>query len=148
MKEFLHSTYPESMVGNKIPQDWMTTSITSEDLRVTFLLLAGLFRAIECIGVSRDSSKSRQETLEEMKYRAVTTRGQWPHICVFSEGISVPCSANSENSSVHPQVKIAGGIQPPCWGSHLGYVGSQFHTPSLKPGGIIVKIRGPSFDKQ
>jgi len=38
------------------------------------------------IGVSRDNTKSRQAAVKELQYRAITTKGQWPHVCIFPEG--------------------------------------------------------------
>lgn len=47
---------------------------------------SALFQSLEAIGVSRDNTKSRQAAVKELQYRAVTTRGQWPHVCIFPEG--------------------------------------------------------------
>lgn len=55
--------------------------------RLRFVIcLAGFFQSIETIGVSRDDTKSRQTAVKELQYRTITTRGQWPHICIFPEG--------------------------------------------------------------
>ena len=48
--------------------------------------LSAFFQSIEVIGVSRDNTKSRQAAVKELQYRAITTKGQWPHICIFPEG--------------------------------------------------------------
>ncbi|EDO47389.1 predicted protein [Nematostella vectensis] len=56
----------------------------AENFRNPFL--GALFMASESIGVSRDSAKSRLQSVEEVKYRTVVTRGQWPHLGVCPEG--------------------------------------------------------------
>lgn len=48
--------------------------------------LSAFFQSLEVIGVSRDDTKSRQTAVKELQYRAITARGQWPHICIFPEG--------------------------------------------------------------
>ena len=52
----------------------------------SYLFVSALFQSLEAIGVSRDNTKSRQAAVKELQYRAVTTRGQWPHVCIFPEG--------------------------------------------------------------
>lgn len=53
---------------------------------VTSPIFGPFFQSLEVIGVSRDDTKSRQNAVKELQYRVITTRGQWPHICIFPEG--------------------------------------------------------------
>ena len=55
-------------------------------LSKSYLFVSACFQSLEVIGVSRDNTKSRQVAVKELQYRAVTTRGQWPHVCIFPEG--------------------------------------------------------------
>ncbi|RMX50199.1 hypothetical protein pdam_00004832 [Pocillopora damicornis] len=74
--------------------------------------LGGFFRCLECIGVSRDITKSRQTAVKDLQYRTITTRGQWPHICIFPEGT---CTNRKCLISFKPGAFIPGcPVQPVC----------------------------------
>ncbi|KAJ7360552.1 Lysophosphatidylcholine acyltransferase 2 [Desmophyllum pertusum] len=75
-------------------------------------VLGGFFQCLETIGVSRDDTKSRQTAVKELQYRAITTRGQWPHICIFPEGT---CTNRKSLISFKPGAFIPGcPVQPVC----------------------------------
>ncbi|XP_068722822.1 lysophosphatidylcholine acyltransferase 2-like isoform X2 [Montipora capricornis] len=58
----------------------------SKTENLTNPIFGAFFQSLEVITVSRDNTKSRQNAVKELMYRASTTRGQWPHMCIFPEG--------------------------------------------------------------
>ncbi|XP_020623355.1 lysophosphatidylcholine acyltransferase 2-like [Orbicella faveolata] len=81
-----------------------------ENLKSPFL--GGFFQCLECIGVSRDDTKSRRSAVKELQYRTTTARGQWPHMCIFPEGT---CTNRKSLISFKPGAFIPGcPVQPVC----------------------------------
>lgn len=81
-----------------------------ENLKSPFL--GGFFQCLECIGVSRDDTKSRRSAVNELQYRTTTARGQWSHICIFPEGT---CTNRKSLISFKPGAFIPGcPVQPVC----------------------------------
>ncbi|XP_078367565.1 lysophosphatidylcholine acyltransferase 2-like isoform X1 [Oculina patagonica] len=75
-------------------------------------ILGRFFQCLETIGVSRDDTKSRQTAVKELQYRTITTRGQWPHVCIFPEGT---CTNRKCLISFKPGAFIPGcPVQPVC----------------------------------
>lgn len=99
-------------------------------------ILGSLFQSLEAIGVSRDNTKSRQAAVKELQYRAVTTRGQWPHVCIFPEGT---CTNRKSLISFKNGAFIPGcPVQPVC----LRFPEQpDFYTWTWDgPGGLILTI--------
>ncbi|KAK3741162.1 hypothetical protein QZH41_011830, partial [Actinostola sp. cb2023] len=98
-----HSSFMDAFVLSAIE---MVPSGLSKIENFQSPVTASLLMAIESIGVRRECPKSRFQSLENVKYRTLTTRGQWPHLLICPEG-----TCTNRTSLIHFK---AGAFIPGC----------------------------------